>query len=587
MPSVATFEHSRRLTGFNLHFDAVGAVLETVGEVPDEARLHAWKILIERMREQLAWPAGAVLWRLHATGASLALVAPVDQLFTATEVNEWAWLATGAAGRGESFHAPGHAAAWDEGSALHTLHALAAGERIAKLSALLQAAEAHQLTPLLDEDELSIGMGSGSQRWPLTSLPVPQAIAWHELYDIPVALVTGSNGKTTTVRLLAAIARTHGWHTAYSCTDGLFLGDKNFEAGDYSGPAGARAVLRQREVEVAILETARGGILRRGIAVPRAQVAIVTNISVDHFGEYGIHDLDALAEVKLVVAHTLGASGLLVLNADDAVLVRHAEKRCDRIAWFALDDAHPLLCAQREHGGTTCGVRDGHLRLCLHGSDYDLGKIADMPLTFAGSAIYNIANISAAVLAATELGVSTNIIAAVLGCFGATHSDNPGRLQHWQLGTLQVFLDYAHNVEGLRGLLSVATRQRGAGRLVLVLGQAGNREDREIRELAEVVASFRPERVVLKDIDGMLRGRAVGEVAKILRQELVHCGLHDDTIVECLEEFEAARSALASARAGDVVVLPIHSNSARNSVVGWLDRLQASGWRSGMSVPMA
>lgn len=562
-------------------------MLESVGEIPDITLLRAWKTRVERVRAQLGWPDGHVLWRVHASGASLALSAPVDQLFSATEVNEWAWLASIAAARRETFHAPGHAAAWDEDSALHTLRAFSAREHNPKLDALLRAAALRQLTVLLDEEELSIGLGTGSMRWPLSDPPAADAIAWSGLHDIPLALITGSNGKTTTVRLLAAMARAHGGKVGYSSTDGLVIGAENIEAGDYSGPAGARAVLRHRDVELAILETARGGILRRGLGVSRAQVAVVTNVSVDHFGEYGIHDLAALAEVKLVVAHTLDSSGVLVLNADDMLLVRRAEKLRGAIAWFALDDSHAMLCTHRQHGGATCGVREGHLFLSMHGAAHDLGKVADMPLTFSGSATYNIANIGAAVLAAAALEISVATITKVLANFGATHSDNPGRLQHWRLGSLQVFLDYAHNAEGLRGLLDVATRQRGNGRLSLVLGQAGNREDKEIRELAQVAADFHPDHVVLKDIGAMLRGRAAGEVAAILHDALVRAGVLDEVIVECLDEVAAARSALAAARADEVLVLPIHGSDARNNVVVLLDQLLAVGWQSGTALPPA
>ncbi len=158
-------------------------------------------------------------------------------------------------------------------------------------------------------------------------------------------------------------------------------------------------VLRQPQVEAAVLETARGGMLRRGIAVQRANVAVVTNVSDDHFGEYGIHDLDGLAAVKLTVSRVLGNDGALVLNADDGVLVRQADGLPVPLAWFALDDAHPLLRAQREQGGSTCGVREGNLRLFHQGCHHDLGSIVQMPLSFAGSAGYNISNIAAATLA--------------------------------------------------------------------------------------------------------------------------------------------------------------------------------------------
>jgi UDP-N-acetylmuramyl tripeptide synthase len=208
-----------------------------------------------------------------------------------------------------------------------------------------------------------------------------------------------------------------------------------------------------------------------------------------------------------------------------------------------------------------------------------------MPLSFAGSARYNVANISAAALAAMALNISAQTIAGVLATFGSVHADNPGRLQHWQFGRLNVFVDYAHNPEGLRGLLGVAMNAGTNGRLGLVLGQAGNRENADIRELAAVAASFRPQRVVLKDIDGFMRGRTAGEVANILRDELAIRGVPADAVVECLDEIDAVRGLLAWAQDGDTLVLPTHGTQARHAVVTLLDQLQHSRWSAGSPLP--
>ncbi|MFC5527148.1 Mur ligase family protein [Rhodanobacter ginsengisoli] len=588
MPDFMPFGDSRRLTGGNLYFDGVGAVLETQGALPDEAALQAWDEAVQRACDALGWPSQARVVRRHASGASLAFVAPLDQLFSATEVNEWAWGCAYEARHGAlaaRWHAPGHPALWDEAAAMHTLRAFAAAERRPALLPLVGAAERRGLPVLIDDELLSIGAGDGAACWPLAQLPAPETLDWPALHTVPVALVTGSNGKTTTVRLLAAMAQAHGWHAGHSCTDGVFIDGRAIEGGDFSGPAGARAVLRTAGVQAAILETARGGLLRRGLAVQRAQVAVVTNVSDDHFGEYGIHDLAGLAAVKLTVAKVLDASGLLVLNADDALLAAQAGGLSCPIGWFALDDEHPRLQAARIDGGATCAVHDGRLRLFIRGHGHDLGAVAAMPLSFGGSARYNIANLAAASLAAAALGIAAQTIAATLARFGQTHADNPGRLQHWQLGSLQVFVDYAHNPEGLRGLLQVATGQGAGGRLGLLLGQAGNREAPAIRELAATAARFRPARVMLKDIEGFLRGREAGEVAGILRECLQGAGMPGDAIVECLDETTAARSLLVWARAGDVLVLPTHGVTARQQVSALLDALQAQGWQPGTPLP--
>ena len=207
-----------------------------------------------------------------------------------------------------------------------------------------------------------------------------------------------------------------------------------------------------------------------------------------------------------------------------------------------------------------------------------------MPLTLGGSARYNIGNIAAAALAGGVLGIAPGVIATVLARFGAEAADNPGRLQRWRLGEgargVQVLLDYAHNPDGLRGLLKVATGLRDGGRLGLILGQAGNREDADIRELARVAAEAQPDRVWLKDIAGdYLRGRARGEIAAILFGALRSAGLPASALPVCLDEDEAAREALRWARPGDLLVLPIHEPAARDRVVALLDQLRDAGWR--------
>ena len=336
----------------------------------DDDALARWRANIGTARGALGWPDGELVVRRHRSGASLAFAAPVDQLYAATEVNEWAWwsalLPSRQAEDFGTFHAPGHAAIRDQEAALHTLQKLAAVEAKPALGALRDAAAARGLPFLADDDFVSIGAGEGGQAWPIDGLPVPDAVDWGALHAIPTALVTGSNGKTTTVRLIAAMARAHGWRTAHSCTDGVYFDGEALEAGDFSGPGGARTALRHPQAQAAILETARGGILRRGLALCRADAAVVTNIAADHFGEYGVHDLDDLAAVKLTVARAIGGDGpgsrpgqaLLVLNADDALLRRHAASLSCPIGWFAEDHDAPALAAHRDAGGATCGTRD-------------------------------------------------------------------------------------------------------------------------------------------------------------------------------------------------------------------------------------
>ena len=597
------FEASRRLMGANLFFAGTGAQLETTGITVDAILLDAWRARVSRARAHLGWndvDAGqhspAVMARRHASGASLALAAPLDTLYTATEVNEWALCAALIErdpsrwhGLEEELAAEAFADAanvqdfippvLEEPAALARFERLAAREARPRLRALLAAAADRGLPHVLDDESLTLGAGAGGRDFALVELPAVAEVPWQSLHDVPTALVTGSNGKTTTVRLIAACTEAAGWRpSAYCCTDGVFLGAQARVGGDYSGPEGARRVMRERSARAAVIETARGGILRRGIAVTQAQVALVTNVSADHFGEYGIDDLEGLADVKLSVAGVVSAAGMLVLNADDVQLTSRAPVlarrfgRSPTLGWFALDADLPALRAHREGGGATCGVRGGRLTLNQGGAQYDLGAIAAMPLTVEGSATYNIANLAGAALAATALGVPPTTVAGVFAHFGASRADNFGRLMRFEREGVRILVDYAHNPEGLRGLLEVAEHLRGAnGRLGLLLGHAGNRQDAELEALAVVAAKFHPALIVVKENEAHLRGRAPGEVPQLINAALLRAGMEHSVLQMRMSEIDAVHAALAWARPGDVLALPVHAAAARAAVVALLN----------------
>jgi cyanophycin synthetase len=571
-------------------------VLDVVRAALDEVDIGAWRARVERVVAELGWPDLRCVARRHARGVLLAISAPADQLLLATEVNEWALCAALAerdpkrwAGLQDALVAAvvddanpaaeltsGLLPVIEESAALARFRQLSAVEAAPKLRALIKAARMRSLPHFVDDTELTLGAGKGSRTFALTVLPSTGEVPWAELSDIPTALVTGSNGKTTTVRLVAACARAHGWQPGYNCTDGVYIGDETLASGDYSGPAGARLVVRDRRTEAAILEVARGGILRRGLAVSRADAAVVTNISSDHFGEYGIDDLAGLAEVKLSVAAVLAAHGRLILNADDALLRMKARELAQRHgvaskpAWFARDADQSYLREYRTQGASTCGVQGG--RLWLHEADLeqDLGLVTAMPLSIGGIAAYNIANLAAAALVAVSLGIPAPTIAAVFARFGEKTSDNPGRMMRFEFNGAHVLIDYAHNPDGLRGFLSVARQLRGKGRLALLLGHAGNRQDADIAELARAAAEFNPDLIVVKEDEAHLRGRAPGEIPRIIRDELLRLGLRESALPMRDNELDAARYALEWARPGDVLALPLHSPSARAAVVSML-----------------
>jgi len=574
---IHAFELSRRLTGPNRYFAGTAVVLTALGPQADSATAHeAWAWRVKALCARLGWADPAPFAHRHGQGTVLAFAAATEVLLTATEINEWAWeratAALGALGV-QGFDAAQLEVDDPQAVAGHFAEQ-AAAERSPPLMRLKAAAAAHGLPVMEDDGTLTLGAGRGSASYPRAALPLPMDVPWASLHDVPTVLVTGSNGKTTTSRLLAAMTRAAGLTPGLCSTEGIVIGERLVDRGDYAGPAGARAVLRHREVDVAVLETARGGILRRGLAVTRADAAVVTNASADHLGEYGIASVEDIAEAKLVVAHALASSrGTLVLNAGDAVLMAVAARTphavAARRALFARDHAHPALVMHRAAGGATCAAQDGRLCCVWAGESIDLGEVNTMPLTLGGAAVYNLENIAAAVLAAAAAGLPWAAIRAALVAFGAASLDNAGRLERWQHRGATVLVDYAHNPDGLAQLLAVAQALKPQ-RLCLLLGQAGNRDDAAIAELAQTAAAAKPDHTVVKELPRMLRGRSLGDVPALLTRALLAAGVPAERIEQHPDEEGAARALLAAARPGDVIVLPIHTSAVRTALAALL-----------------
>ncbi|MDX2193270.1 MAG: Mur ligase family protein [Gemmatimonadales bacterium] len=568
---------SRRLTGPSLLLAVPGAILDidTAGAdaAAQDALTAAWEARVRAAMDALGWPAPALASRRFAGGLSLACSAPLDRLYTATEVNEWAF--DGAPGATAEAPAPPLA------DALEALRAAEAREANPGLLVLADAARRLDLRLLADDAKVTVGEGRYGLTWPARELPAPSETPWNALADIPTALVTGSNGKTTTVRLLAAMARAAGRVTGHTSTDAIVVGTEVVDEGDWAGPGGARLLLRDARVELAVLETARGGILRRGLAVDRADVAVITNIAADHFGEFGIADLESLADVKWVVTRAVRDGGRIVLNADDPHLVARGRRRRGQVLWFSLDAANPVLSDPRSAGAGAVVAEDGALVLRDGTRRTVVERLDRIPITFGGGASHNVANAAAATAAAHALGLPLAAIAEALRQFGTAERDNPGRANLLELGGVRVLVDFAHNPHGMDALVRAARALPAARRLV-VLGQAGDRDDDAIRGLARSAWALRPDRVLCKELEKYRRGRALGEVPGLLAAEFRALGLPEAAIGFAADELDATRQALRWAAAGDLLVLAIHAN--RPGVMTLLGRLRAAGWTPGQPV---
>ena len=566
---------SRRLTGRSVLLDTPGVVLDVVlDDTRREQAIAAWESAARQLLLAVDWAGEKLVSRPFRGGISLAFSAPIDGLYAATELNEEAWEA--AAAQIEGRRPP------DLTAAAARIRGLVSAQRNSPLVSLRDAARVHRLTFLSDEDKASIGSGTGAIVWPVDSVPEPSSIVWSKVHDVPIALVTGSNGKTTVVRLISSMVRAAGLLSGSTSTDGIQIGAAQVEEGDFSGPEGARFALRHPEVEIAVLETARGGILRRGIAIERARVAVVTNIAEDHMGEFGVSSLLDLAEAKLLVAKAVAEDGHVVLNADDPLLVKGSSTVTVPITWFSLDDASTVVQSHIERGGSAVIVDDANIVLVREGRRTKVIELADAPITFGGTATYNIANAMAAVAAAVSLGIELPAITTALRGFGRDAGDNPGRANLFDVGGARILVDYAHNPPGMSALVGMAQTIPADRRLVMV-GQAGDRQDDAIREFARAASELHPDRIIVKETERYLRGRAVGEVPGLLADEFSRLGTPASSISHAVNEIDGVRDALAWARPGDLLVLAVHQD--RQQVLGLFEQLHSAGWRAGDPLP--
>jgi cyanophycin synthetase len=553
---------SRRLTGPNILGPKPAAIIDVALDPPLHDRfIGVWRESITGMLDAVGWNQAMLLERRLDDGVSLGFSAPVDALYAATEINDWAFGAAAAALAGEAVADPDAAAG--------RLRALIAEESNPRLVALHDAALARAMPFLADDDYMSLGLGEHGRTWSVSALPQPEQVPWEHLGTIPVGLVTGTNGKTTTVRLAAAIVRAAGLKVGFCSTDGIVADGEILDQGDFSGPGGARAVLRDPRVQCAILETARGGLLRRGTAMTHADAAVITNIGADHLDDFGVRDLDHLAEIKWLVTSVLGAAGTAVLNADDPRLVQRAGELSGPVSWFSLDPGSPVVLSHCGAGGTAWVLEDGRLMRLTGDRKQAVVEADRIPVTLQGAARHNIANCLAAAALAEALGCPDEAISA--GLRGARPDSNPGRANLFELGGAHVLVDFAHNPEGVRALADIAERF-AMGRRLLMLGQAGDRGDDSLRQLAAAAWSLRPDRVIIKEMGHYARGRQPGEVAGILRDALVAAGAEAGRIDYRQEEIDGVREALAWLQPGDMAILLVHED-----IAGVRERLLEAG----------
>lgn len=380
---------------------------------------------------------------------------------------------------------------------------------------------------------------------------------------IPILAVTGTNGKTTTTRMLAHILAAAGWKVGMTTSSGVYIDGHRVMEGDCTGPRSARIVLGDPSVDVAVLETARGGMLREGLAFRDCDVGCVTNVTSDHLGLRGINSVEDLAEVKAIVVEAVKPDGWSVLNADNphtAAMHSQAGGRTCYISTRSYRDWPDFLKRHVQEGGRAfaCDVTSDGSELVLYdaGQTLFVAQAGEIPATMDGMAVFNVENGLAAAAMAYCHGISLNVIRLALSTFGSSYEQSPGRLNMTEAGGARIIMDYAHNPDGLRALGTFVRRMRTDGSNTIgVIGIAGDRRDEDIIEMGRVAAGFF-DRLILKE-DADLRGRAKGESASLLFRGAREAGYPVRNVEIVLAETDAIDRALARPQEGDLVVLTV------------------------------
>ena len=370
--------------------------------------------------------------------------------------------------------------------------------------------------------------------------------------QIPIISVTGTNGKTTTSRLISYILSLAGYKTGLTTTGGIYINNQCIDTGDTTGYSSAMTILTNREVEAAVLETARGGIIKKGLAYDLADVGIITNITSDHLGIDDIETMEELAFVKSLVVEAVKDEGYAILNADDKISVTLRDRIKSNVILFSKDKNNEHLAEHMKNGGYGVYISNEFMYVEKDGNIFPVIKIKDIKITLEGRLQYNIENAMAACAALIGLGVDYSIIRKGMQNFYLDEVHNPGRFNLYNLNNITVVLDYAHNIDGYRAVIE-GVKKLDYKRLIGIIGVPGDRKNEDIINLGKISGKNFDCIYIKEDYDK--RDRKEGEVASLLRKGVVESGFEEKNINVILQESEALKSAIKNSKAGDLIMI--------------------------------
>ncbi|MBT3478663.1 MAG: Mur ligase [Candidatus Marinimicrobia bacterium] len=535
---------SRRITGPSLFTEKSGAMLEVdVSENKVDQMISDWELSIQQFLSALGWENEITQFRIYDGGASLFMSAPIDALYAACEVNESAF----------NFSRPENKLLFDD--QVSQLGELINEELDPMILGLRDAAINHGIKFLQSDEIISVGSGTGVKSFNVDAIPHPNQINWDSVHDIPSVLVTGTNGKSTTVRLMEAILSEAEIKAGASSTDGIRVNRETIEKGDYSGPEGARSTMRNKAVETAVLEVARGGILRRGLPVYDVDAALITNIAEDHFGDYGVNSIAEMAQTKFIVSKGLAKNGTLVLNGDDDAIIAFSKTISKNICWFSLTSENPQIQNHINSGGQAAFLDGEEIFYSENGTSTPIMNVKDIPITMNGTARYNIANCLGTICLAKALNINNDAILSGLKKFTNSFENNPGRGNYFEKKGVSILMDFAHNPHGVSALIDVAKRFKAKRKLIL-MSQAGDRSNLDIQNFVNEAMTLNPDRVHIAEMsETYLRGRELGEVPDVFKNAFLSHGLEDKSIKLFPDNLTGVKAALDWAKDGDFLLL--------------------------------
>jgi len=386
---------------------------------------------------------------------------------------------------------------------------------------------------------------------------------------VPIFAITGTNGKTTTTRLLAHIVKNNGCKVGFTTSDGIYIQNHMMEKGDTTGPLSAEYVLRDPTVEFAVLETARGGILRSGLGFSRCDIGIITNIQEDHLGLDDIHTLDDLARVKATVVKSVKKDGWAILNADDEQCVKIGEELDCKVAYFSMNEENPLIKKLCAEGKTVAVYENGFITIKKGEWKIRIERATHVPLTLGGKAKFMIANVLAATLASYLWGFKTEDISLSLQTFIPSAAQTPGRMNIFEFKRFKVLIDFAHNASGYRGVEEYLHSVEATKKIGIIAG-VGDRRDEDIKECAKIAARMFDHIIIRQEKH--LRGRTEEEIINLIMEGIIESG-RSVTHEIIPKEVEAIRHAINCAEEGSfITALSDVVTNAINIVQEYLDK---------------